>query len=211
MLDHAVTIVHGLLLLCLPALLLGLLLEQRADADAARFRAEMPAEGVGASKAAAATPVIIVLEDAAADKLLLSAVEALVPLAIVLAGKGFAADGADKGTLVRVSSQMGAQVVGAREALGAEGALEGCRMFLRALGTVVLRARRVNRARPRWIGKVEDVVAMRHARRRGATIRLGRGRRARLVGGSIGRETVGIKVVAGAAVCRRARPRWNER
>ena len=127
-----------LLLLLHPAALplLGLLIEQRLDADAPRLAAEMAAKGVGAGEAAAAAPLGAGLERAATNELLLARVQALVALAVVLARKGLAADGADKGPLVGVGAQVGAQVVGAREALRAEVALEGGRVLLGALGVV---------------------------------------------------------------------------
>lgn len=60
-----------------------------------------------------------------------------MPLSVVLAREGFAADGADEWSLVGVGSEMGAQVVGAGEALGAEGALEGGGVLLDALRVAV--------------------------------------------------------------------------
>ena len=57
-------------------------------------------------------------------------------LAVVLAREGFAADGADEGALVGVGAQVGAEVVGAGEALGAEVALECGGVFLHALPVV---------------------------------------------------------------------------
>lgn len=97
----------------------------------------MTAQGVGARKPAAAAPLAAGLELALADKLLLARVQALVSLAVVLSGKGLAADGADKGALVGVGSQVGAQVVGARESLGAQGALKGGGVLLHALGAAL--------------------------------------------------------------------------
>ena len=73
--------------------------------------------------------------------------------AVMLSGKSLAADGADEGPLVGVRAEVGAEVVGACEAFGAEVALEGCWVFLDTfLG-----------ARSRWsgrVGKFEDVVAV---------------------------------------------------
>ena len=50
---------------------------------------------------------------------------------------------------------MGAEVVGASEAFGAEGALEGSRVFLDPF-TIIARSRGAC-----WVGKVEDVVTIR--------------------------------------------------
>lgn len=72
-------------------------------------------------------------EIAFAYEFLLTAVKAFVPFSVVLTGEGFAAHGADEGALVGVGAKMGAQVVGPREAFGAEGALECGGMFLDAL------------------------------------------------------------------------------
>jgi hypothetical protein len=51
-----------------------LFVQQRLDADAPSFRAEMAAEGVGASEAPAAAPLSALLQLALADKLLLARV-----------------------------------------------------------------------------------------------------------------------------------------
>lgn len=72
--------------------------------------------------------------------------------AVVLTGKGFAANRADKGALVGMRSQMGAEVVGSCEAFGAECALEICGMFYTAVGT--------SGGGPIRIGEFEDVVAV---------------------------------------------------
>jgi hypothetical protein len=91
------------------------------------------AESVGAGEAAVAAPGVAGLELASTDEFLLAAVEAFVAFAIVLAGEGFAADGADEGTLVGVGAQVGAEVVGTRESLGAETALVCGWVFLNPL------------------------------------------------------------------------------
>lgn len=54
-------------------------------------------------------------------------------LAIMLAGESFAADGADKGSLVCVGTQVRAEVIGACESFRAKVALEGGWMFLALL------------------------------------------------------------------------------
>lgn len=51
-------------------------------------------------------------------------------LAVMLAGERFAAMITDEGALVGVGAQMRSQIVGTREALWAETALEGGRMLL---------------------------------------------------------------------------------
>ncbi|KAI4130093.1 MAG: hypothetical protein LQ347_003509 [Umbilicaria vellea] len=130
----------------------GLLVEQGLDADAAGLGAEMAAEGVGAGEAAAAAPGAAGAEVAAADEFLLAAVEALVAFAVVLAREGLAADGADEGPFVGVGAQVGAEVVGAREAFGAEVALEVGRVFLHPSGVVGLIV-----VGPGGIGEVEEV------------------------------------------------------
>jgi hypothetical protein len=80
---------------------------------------------------------------------------------VVLASKCFAADRADEGTLVRVGAKMGSKVVGTCEALRAEVALEGSRVFLNAS--------RVGRGRTRalWIGEIENIITIGNGRRRG--------------------------------------------
>ena len=129
----------GLLLFFHPgALALGrFFFQEGLDADAAGFGAEVATERVGAGEASAAAPDRAGLEVAFADELFLPGMQALVPLAVVLAGEGLAADCADEGALVGVRAEMGSEVVGAREALGAEVALESGRVFLYALAVVV--------------------------------------------------------------------------
>lgn len=131
-----------------------LLVEQGLDADAAGLGAEVAAEGVGAGEAAAAAPDAAAGELAAADELLLARVQALVTFAVVLAGEGFAADGADEGSLVGVRPQVAAEVVGAGELFRAEAALEGGRVFLDAFGVGG------GGAGPLRVGEVKDVVAV---------------------------------------------------
>lgn len=77
---------------------------------------------------------------------------------VVLPREGFAADGADEGPLVGVCSEMGAEVVGAGEALGAEGTLERGRVLLDALWVAVLRAAR--RCLILRVCEAEDIVAL---------------------------------------------------
>ena len=74
--------------------------------------------------------------------------------AVVLAGEGFAADCADEWAFVGVRAQMGAEVVGAGEALRAESALECCGMLLY---TAVLG---IGRRRAVGFSEVQDVVAL---------------------------------------------------
>lgn len=109
------------------------LVEERADTDAACFGAEVAAEGVGAGKAAVAAPGGAGEERSGTDVFLFAGVEAFVAFSVVLARKGFAADGADEGTFVGVGAEMGAEVVGSGEAFGAEIALVVCWMFLDSL------------------------------------------------------------------------------
>lgn len=52
---------------------------------------------------------------------------------IMLARKGFAADGADEWPLIRMCAEMASEVVGASEAFRAEVTLEGSGVFLDAL------------------------------------------------------------------------------
>ena len=96
-----------------------LFVQERFDADAACFAAEMAAQSVGACEAATAAPVTAAGEFASADEFLFTGVETLVPFAVVLARKGLAADGADEGSLVGVGSKVASEVVGACEFLWA--------------------------------------------------------------------------------------------
>lgn len=79
----------------------------------------MTTQGVSAGEPPAATPSLLALQAAETDVFLLARVQALVPLSVVLAREGFAADGADVRSFVRVCPQVRAQVVRAREAFGA--------------------------------------------------------------------------------------------
>lgn len=74
-------------------------------------------------------------------------------LAVVLAGKGFPADGADKGPLVGVGAQVRAKVVGAREAFGAEVTLKRCWVLLDALVGAGSRG-------ARGVGEFKDVITI---------------------------------------------------
>ena len=78
------------------------LVEERFDAHAASFRAEVAAQSVCAGEASSTTPLGAGLESAFADEFLLAGVQAFVAFAVVLAREGFAADGADKWSLVGV-------------------------------------------------------------------------------------------------------------
>ena len=73
--------------------------------------------------------------------------------AIVLTGKRFAADGADERTFVRVGAEMGAEVIGAGKAFGAEVALKGCRVFLDALFCSRSRG-------PGWVRQFKDIISI---------------------------------------------------
>jgi hypothetical protein len=118
----------------------------------------MAAKRVGSGKASAASPVVIVLQLPPTDKLLLARVETLVALAVVLTRKCLAAVAADKRSLVSVSPEMRAKVVGACEALGAEAALECGRVLLSTLGGASGGVVRVVGGWAIGICEVEDVV-----------------------------------------------------
>lgn len=99
----------------------------------------MATQSIGTRKAAATAPLIgrcvgnTVGERSTTDELLLARVETLVTLAVVLAGKGLAANRADEWPLVCVGAEMGAEVVGSGEAFGAEMAFECRGVLLSAL------------------------------------------------------------------------------
>lgn len=155
---HAIAIVH-LLVLPIPfALFACLLLQQGPNAYTASFRSEVAAQSVSAGKAPPTTPAAAILEIAATHKLFLARVQPLVSLAVVLTGKGFAANTADKGTLVRVRAQMRPEVVCSSKALRTQRALKRGGVLLRAL-----RIRAVGRCGPRGVGQIQDVVAIGHA------------------------------------------------
>jgi hypothetical protein len=116
----------------------------------------MTTKSISTSESTSTTPRAVVVKLAMADKLLLSSVQALVALAVVLAGKGLAAHRAQEGTLVGVGAEMGAEVVGSREAFGAQATLEGGRVLLCALRGV-----RVVGGGTVLVGEIEDVVSVR--------------------------------------------------
>jgi hypothetical protein len=152
----------GIWLLLPSTLLLRFFFKQWTDTHATSFGSEMTPQRIGTCEPPIASPVIVILEITAADKLLLARVQTLVSLAIVLTGKCLPAHTTHKGPLVCVSAQMRAQVVRAGKALRAECALECRRMLLRALRIAV------SGDGARGIGKVKNVVAVRHAGRRRA-------------------------------------------
>ncbi len=184
---HALAHIHLLVKDSLP--LHRILVQKRLDADSARLAAEMATKSVRAREAAPATTAPACAQFTFANKLLLAAVQAFVALAVVLTRKCFPANGTYKGALVSVSAQVGAKVVCTCEALGAEVALEGGRVFLDAL--VCARDSRAG-----GVGEFEDVVAIRDGRGRGATGRFGGGGVARMIG-SMGRVERGEGAVAG--------------
>ena len=118
----------------------------------------MAAEGVGASKAPATTPLSALFQLALADKLLLTGMQALVPFPIVLPCEGFTAYGTHEGPLIRVSSKMRSQIVRTGESLGAEGALESGRVLLDALWVAAIRATR--RCLILRVREAEDIIAL---------------------------------------------------
>ena len=67
----------------------------------------MSAQRVGTGKLSAAAPLSSGSEFPFADEPLLPAMQSFVPFAVMLAGKGFPADGADERSLVSVRSEMG--------------------------------------------------------------------------------------------------------
>lgn len=110
----------------------------------------MAPQCIGTSEAAATAPRATGTEFAAADKFLFARVEAFMTFAIVLACEGLATDSADEGSFVGMSAKMRAEIVGAREAFGAESTLEGGRMFLNFSFA--------GNGGSSGIGKLEDVV-----------------------------------------------------
>lgn len=75
-------------------------------------------------------------------------------LAIVLAGKGLATDRTHEWALVGVRAEMAAQVVGAREAFGAEMALKGGWVLLGAAIVAAIAGAAF------WIDEIQNVFAL---------------------------------------------------
>lgn len=107
-----------------------LLVQQRLNADAARFGSEMAPESIGTREPSPTAPATTGPQVALAHKLLLPAMQTLVSLPVMLAGECFAADGADKRALVGMGPKMRSKIVRAGEALGTQGTLKGSRMLL---------------------------------------------------------------------------------
>lgn len=112
----------------------------------------MTPKSIGARKPSRAAPVTTSPQVTFAHKLLFPAVQTLVSLPIMLAGKCLAADSADKGALVGMGPKMGPKIVRAGEALRAQGTLKGSRMFLNPLVGP-------GRGGAVRVGKFQDVVA----------------------------------------------------
>lgn len=93
----------------------------------------MATQSISSRKAAPTTPLTTGLEITLTYKFLLSRVQTFMALAIMLACKGFATNGTNKRSLIRVCAEMGAQIVRTGKALGAQRALEGSWVFLYAL------------------------------------------------------------------------------
>jgi hypothetical protein len=124
----------------------------------------MATQGVCAGESATTAPVRTTLESAATHELLLARVQTFVTLAVVLASECFAAHRANERSLIRVCSEVRAQVVCSSESFRAESTLEGSRVFLlpAAFRTIGWRSLR--------IGKVENVVSLIRSITRAATI-----------------------------------------
>lgn len=116
----------------------------------------MSAQRIGAGEAPTATPLAALLELSFADELLLARVQALVAFPVMLPSECLSTHRANERTLVSVGSQMRAQVVGPGEALGAQVALEGCRVLLDPFGISTLGARSL----VFWICQPEDIFSI---------------------------------------------------
>lgn len=117
----------------------------------------MPAQGIGARKASAATPLSSRSEFASAHELFLATVQSFVPFAVMLARKRFPTHRAHERTLVSVCAEMGAQIVCPGKALRAQVALEGRRMLLHPVTS-----RGADGGRTTRIGEVKDVIPCRY-------------------------------------------------
>ena len=84
-----------------------LLVEERLDAYPACLGAEVAAQSVCTSEAAAAAPLSASRELAAADELLFTGMEAFVAFAVVLPCKCFAAHCAHERSFVGVGAEVG--------------------------------------------------------------------------------------------------------
>lgn len=104
--EHAIAITHGLTLTIPATLFLRFFLEEGSNTHTASFRPEMPAKSIRTSEAPATTPIVAILEVAAADKLLLSRVQTLVTLSVVLTGERLTANTTYKWTLICMRAQM---------------------------------------------------------------------------------------------------------
>ena len=119
----------------------------------------MPAESVRTSKSPSTSPATASPKLTAADKLLLPAVQTLVPLAVMLTSECFSTDCTYKRSLVRMSAKMRSKIVSPSKLFGAEIALERCWMLLDALF-------RPRGWWPTWVGKFKDVIPVRNRRGR---------------------------------------------
>ena len=149
----------------------------------------MPAESVRTSKPSTAPPAAAGAKLATANEFLLSAMQALVPLAIMLTSERFPTDCAYEWSLVRMCAKMRSKIVSPSKFLWAKVTLERCRVFLDTLFC----------PRSRWsrrVGKFEDVIPIRDRR----------GRRAPRRGSRCGRSVSGARSAMGVTgVVRRER------
>ena len=106
--------------------------QQWLDTDTAGLGPEMPTQSTCARKSLATSPASTSGQFAFALKLLLSAVQCFVGLAVVLSAEGFAANATAKRSFIGVSPKMTSKVERACEAAGAKRTHEGCRAFLGA-------------------------------------------------------------------------------
>src|SRR5271154_6007430 len=116
----------------------------------------MSTKSIGAGESPAAAPMLprTGVQFAFANKFLLTAMKTFVSFSIVLTSERFAADCANKRSLISVGSQMRPQVVGTSEFFSAQVALKVGRVFLYSGASMCGR-----RVRSSWICEIENVFA----------------------------------------------------
>lgn len=129
----------------------------------------MPSQRIRTRESASATPRSAGAKFTLADEFLLPRVQSLVPFPVMLAGKRFSADGANKGSLVCMRAEMAAEVICTSKSFWAKCALECSRVFL---DTFVC----AGGGGTRRVGEFENVITVRNRRCGGAAAGF-RGRR----------------------------------
>lgn len=142
----------------------------------------MSSQRIRTRESASATPRSAGAKFTLANEFFLPRVQSLMPFPVMLAGKRFSTDGANKGSFICMRAEMAAEVIRTSKSFWTKRALECSRVFL---DTFVCAGGRGTRR----VGEFENVVAV--GNRRGGGAAAGLRRRRDLAGVTIERAERG--------------------